>query len=126
MKQQGDTAELRFMLLNHELGYIVSKPFGDNAKYDLIVDTGTELQKIQIKSTKRKETSCGMDCYNCLVCSGGDSKQRYSDQDIDYIAIYVIPENAWYKIPIKEIKGKTVKLYPHRQSQRDTYEKYRI
>lgn len=126
MKQQGDTTELRFMLLNHELGYIVSKPFGDNAKYDLIVDTGKELQRVQVKSTRRKETSSGMDCYNCLVCSGADSKQQYSKEDIDYIAIYVIPEDAWYKIPITEVKGKTVKLYPHRQSQRNTYEKYRI
>lgn len=126
MKQQGDTAELRFMLLNHELGYTVSKPFGDNAKYDLIIDTGDTLERIQVKSTRRKETSSGMDCYNCLVCSGADSKQQYSEKDVDYVAIYVIPENAWYKIPIKEIKGKTVKLYPHRKSQRNTYEKYRI
>lgn len=126
MKNQGDNAELRFMLLNHELGYIVSKPFGDNAKYDLIVDTGNNLERIQVKSTKRKEKSSGMDCYNCLVCSGSDSKQKYSYKDIDYVAIYVIPENAWYKIPIKDIKGKTVKLYPHRKSQRNTYENYRI
>ena len=126
MKQQGDTTELRFMLLNQELGYTISKPFGDNSKYDLIVDTGIELQRIQVKSTRRKETSSGMDCYNCLVCSGADSKQQYSTKDIDYVAIYVIPENAWYKIPVKYIKGKTVKLYPHRKSQRDTYEKYRI
>ena len=126
MKNQGDSAELRFMLLNHELGYVVSKPFGDNAKYDLIVDTGSNLERIQVKSTRRKETSFGMDCYNCLVCSGADSKQQYTEKDIDYIAIYVITENAWYKIPIKEIKGKTVKLYPHRVPQRNTYEKYRI
>ena len=126
MKQQGDATELRLMLLNHELGYTVSKPFGDNTKYDLIVDTGKELQRVQVKSTRRKETSGGMDCYNCLVCSGSDSKQVYTEKDIDYIAIYVIPENAWYKIPIVEIKGKTVKLYPHRNSQRNTYEKYRI
>ena len=126
MKQQGDTAELKFMLLNQELGYTISKPFGDNAKYDLIVDIGTELQRIQVKSTRRKETSSGMDCYNCLVCSGSDSKQQYSYKDVDFIAIYVIPENSWYKIPIIEIKGKSIKLYPHRKSQRNTYEKYKI
>ena len=118
MKHQGDSAELRFMLLNHELGYIISHPFGDNAKYDLIVDTGITLERVQVKSTSRKDTSSGMDCYNCLVCSGRDSKQQYTEKDIDYIAIYVIP--------VKEIKGKTVKLYPHRKSQRNTYEKYRI
>jgi PD-(D/E)XK endonuclease len=126
MKQQGDIAELKFMLLNQELGYVVSKPFGDNAKYDMIVDTGDNLERIQVKSTKRRDTSSGMDCYNCVVCSGSDSKQRYLEEDIDYVAIFVIPENAWYKIPIKEINGKTIKLYPHRKSQRNTYEKYRI
>jgi len=126
MKTQGDNAELKFMLLSHELGYIISKPFGDNSKYDLIIDNGNDLEKIQIKSTSRKDTSSGMDCYNCLVCSGLKQKQKYNEKDVDFIVIYVIPENTWYKIPVKEIKGKTVKLYPHRQSQRNTYEKYRI
>lgn len=126
MKRQGDTAELKFMLLNHELGYIISKPFGDNAKYDLIVDDGFELKRVQVKSTSRKDTSSGMDCYNCLVCSGKDSKQKYSKVDVDYVAIYIIPEDVWYLIPIDEIGGKTVKLYPHRDSQRNTYEKFKI
>ena len=126
MKTQGDNAELKFMLLSHELGHIISKPFGDNSKYDLIIDNGNDLEKIQIKSTSRKDTSSGMDCYNCLVCSGSKQKQKYNEKDVDFIVIYVIPENTWYKIPVKEIKGKTVKLYPHRQSQRNTYEKYRI
>ncbi len=126
MKIQGDNAELKFMLLSQELGYIISKPFGDNSKYDLIIDNGNDLEKIQIKSTSRKDTSSGMDCYNCLVCSGSKQKQKYNEKDVDFIVIYVIPENTWYKIPVKEIKGKTVKLYPHRQSQRNTYEKYRI
>ena len=126
MKTQGDNTELRFMLLSQELGHIISKPFGDNSKYDLIIDNGNDLEKIQIKSTSRKDTSSGMDCYNCLVCSGSKQKEKYNEKDVDFIVIYVIPENTWYKIPVKEIKGKTVKLYPHRQSQRNTYEKYRI
>ena len=126
MKQQGDTAELKFMLLNHELGYTVSKPFGDNSKYDLIVQIGSELQRVQVKSTRRKDTSSRMDCYSCIVCSGSKNKQSYSEKDIDYIAIYVIPENAWYKIPIKKIRGKSVKLYPHRTSRTNTYEQYRM
>ncbi len=126
MKNQGDEAELKFMLLNYKLGYTISKPFGDNSKYDLIVDTGIELQRIQIKSTKRKENSSGMNCYNCIVCHGKDNKKKYSKNDIDYVVVYVIPEDTWYKIPVDEVKGKSVKLYPHRDSNRNTYEKYKI
>ena len=63
MKTQGDNAELRFMLLSQELGYIISKPFGDNSKYDLIIDNGNDLEKIQIKSTSRKDTSSGIQIH---------------------------------------------------------------
>jgi len=126
MKDQGDNAELRFMLLNHSLGYIVAKPFGDNAKYDLIIDTGTELQRIQVKSTQRRETSGARDAYNCCVCSGSKFKERYSKEHVDYVAVYVIPEDTWYKIPVEEIKGKSVKLYPHRCPQKNIYEKYKL
>jgi hypothetical protein len=126
MKNQGEETELRFMLLSYEKSFIVSKPFGDNAKYDVIVDDGKSLERIQIKSTSRKDTSSGADCYSCLVSHGRDSKQQYTKKDIDSVVIYVIPENAWYKIPIEEIKGKTVKLYPHRVPHRESYERYRI
>jgi len=126
MKNQGEETELRFMLLSYEKGFIVSKPFGDNAKYDVIIDDGNQLERIQIKSTSRKDKSGGMDCYSCLVCSGRDSKEMYSKKDIDSIVIYVIPENTWYKIPVEEINGKTVKLYPHRTPKKQTYEKYRL
>ena len=126
MKHQGDTAELRFMLLNHSLGYTIAKPFGDNAKYDLIVEVDNKLQRIQVKSTKSKDISTGTDCYRCNVCSGASVKKMYSDNDIDFVAIYVIPEDAWYKIPVNEIKSKSVRLYPHRKSRNESFEKYRI
>ena len=126
MKYQGDSAELRFMLLNHLLGYTVAKPFGDNAKYDLIVQINNKLERIQVKSTQSKDTSIGTDCYRCAVCSGASVKRMYSDKDIDYVAIYVIPVDAWYKIPVNEIKTKSIRLYPHRKSKRNFFEKYRI
>ncbi len=126
MKSQGEETELRFMLLSYEKGFIVSKPFGDNAKYDIILDNGKTLERIQIKSTSRMDTSSGANCYSCLVSHGRDSKKKYTKYDIDSIVIYVIPENVWYKIPIEEIKGKSVKLYPHRIPNKESYEKYRI
>ena len=111
MKHRGDTNELRFMLLYHELGYTISKPIGDNAKYDVIVDNGINLERIQIKSTTRKDIHKGSDAYSCLVCHGSASKIKYTKNDIDFIVVYVIPEKTWYKIPVEEIKGKNVRLY---------------
>ena len=126
MKLQGDRAELMFMLYCQEKGYIISKPFGDNAKYDLIVDDGVTLNRVQIKSTSRKDTGKRTDCYNCLVCSGCNSKTKYTKKDVDEIAIYVIPEKTWYRIPVEQVTGKTVKLYPHRESCSHKYEVYKV
>lgn len=136
-KNQGDAAEIKFMLLNLEMGYTVSRPFGEKSRYDIIVDNGTTLERVQVKSTSRKDLSSGMNCYNCMVYThgyvrknNGNSKiytlKKYTKKEIDFVAIYIIPENAWYKIPIEEIKGYNVKLYPHRKSRSNTFEKYRL
>lgn len=142
MKQkQGNAAEIKFLLLNLEMGYTVSRPFGEQSRYDLIVDTGITLERVQVKSTSRKDLTNGMDCYNCQVYTQGYVKRKYvksnsnskkyilkkyTKKEIDFIAIYVVPEGAWYKIPIEEINGYNVKLYPHRKSRTNKFEKYRM
>lgn len=57
-KDRGDETEARVI---HELvscGYSVSLPFGDNNKYDLVLDAGGELYRIQCKTgwTTKKGT----------------------------------------------------------------------
>ena len=108
-----------------EDGAAVNLPFGDNQKYDCITDRNG-LSRVQIKSTSRHETCARMDTYNALVCHGASSKQKYTKADCDIIAIHVIPCDAWYLIPIENISGKTVKLYPHRADCiTNKYEKWR-
>jgi hypothetical protein len=127
MKRQGDTAEIKFLLMSHEKGYVVSKPFGDNCKYDFIVDTGSELQRVQVKSTTRKGYGYKLMRYECTVCSGTDrSKTSYTKKDVDYIAIYIIPINVWYMIPVEEVTVKTIAVYPDDTKNRYRYSKYKI
>jgi len=124
MKRQGIITELRFMSEVSLREIAVSLPYGDNEKYDCITD-GSELKRVQIKSTSRHETSSRLDAYNALVCHGASNKEKYTSEDCDIIAIYVIPYDAWYLIPVDEINGKTVKLYPHREGSTNKYEKWR-
>jgi hypothetical protein len=126
MKDQGELTELKFMCLAYEMGFIVSKPFGDNAKYDFLIDDKVSIKRIQVKSTQRKDHSKNNYCYNCSVAHGSLSKTYYTKDDIDAFVIYVIPEDAWYFIPIESVTGKTIKLYPHRTPIKNTYERFRI
>lgn len=126
MTNNGNIAELKFALLCIEQGIHVSKPLFDIAKYDLIIDIKGCLIRIQIKSTRYLNKGKRAHYYNCMVASGTKSKVRYSKNDIDFIAAYVIPEDAWYIIPIEEISAQSIKLYPHRENCNHRYEKYRI
>ena len=114
------------MLLSMELGHIVSKPISENTRYDLIVDTGEELQRIQIKSTNRKVIKQNTYFYKCSFCYGRKHKQHYMANDIHYIAVYIFPENVWYKIPFDAIKGKTGNFYPNLTPKSNKYERFRL
>jgi len=125
MKQQGEVTELRFYLELFERGLIVSKPFGDNAKYDFIVDSGERLTKVQVKSVSVKDECSRNDRYRINATHGNKVKRMYTTNQCDVLAGYVIPEDTWYLIPIHLISGSSINLYPHKDTEIGMYEKYK-
>jgi DNA-binding sugar fermentation-stimulating protein len=49
-KLAGDLAEIAFLYRALGRALIVSKPYGDNARYDFVVDNGTRSCRVQVKS----------------------------------------------------------------------------
>ena len=125
-KKQGEITELRFYLMAFEKGLIVSKPFGDNQKYDFIVDAKGRLSRVQVKSVSMKDKySRGRMRYRINASFGASRKQSYSKEIIDFLVVFVIPENAWYVIPVEIISAiKTLGFRPDRNSN-GKLEKYR-
>ena len=50
-KRRGELAELAFVYKAASLGFGVAKPYGDSERYDFILDSGSKLWRIQVKST---------------------------------------------------------------------------
>jgi len=50
-KEQGDWAELCFMARARQMGLTVLKPYGDSSAYDVRIDVGGRLLRVQTKST---------------------------------------------------------------------------
>jgi len=123
-KERGEWVELLFMANAARMGLKVAKPHGDSARYDVIVQGGGNLYRVQVKSTlfKRKE------CYECLCFWSRVSKTRkakiYSKDDIDIVAAYVVPEDSWFLIPVSEIRGITLYLPPRKRANVSKYGKY--
>jgi len=120
-KSQGDWVEVCFLLRALTLGLRVSKPYGENCPYDFIVDNGRRLLRVQVKSVLIPQEGF----YQVKTAGGNRSKRAYSPRELDLIAAYVIPADAWYIIPLRALAGrKTIRVCPHRPSRRP-FERFR-
>jgi hypothetical protein len=85
--------------------------------WDFIVTCPAGTLKVQIKSTNRK-TSTNTYAVNC------SSQNNFMCDTLDVVGCYVMPEDIWWMIPRKEIKGLGVKLniLPESKSKHKKYQ----
>jgi hypothetical protein len=106
-KKRGEWVELVFAVRAMELGLRLARPWGESSGYDFTVDQGARIVRVQVKSTIFKE---GVSGYSCTL---KDSKGPYKKNTFDFVAAYVIPEDVWFVIPEKVVRGMwSVGLYP--------------
>ena len=100
-KNQGDQAELLFDLRAIENGFAVSRPITEALAYDRVLDNGTALLRVQIKSVKLKRKvkgATGVVSWQYHV-KGSYSKNKdekhkpFSAADFDVLAVRFIGHN---------------------------------
>ena len=105
-KRRGELAELAFHLKATQMGFRVFKPYGDSERYDFILDAGKRLWSVQVKST----TTILNGRYHINAHRRTQGKAiAYTASEIDILAAYIIPENAWFILPI-EVLGTRASL----------------
>lgn len=72
-------------------GFVVSYPLFTQSRYDLIIDTGSRLLKVQVK--KAVESSAKGNRF-IQIRLGGCGHPEYTDASYDFIAV-VYKENVW-------------------------------
>ena len=97
-KKRGEWAESVFMARAAEHGLAVSKPLGDSGSFDCVVGRPGKFVAVQVKCTMAKLQS-----GKGYVCSVKRNNKRYRAGSFDFLAAYVIPEDAWYIVPAKVI-----------------------
>ena len=99
-KRRGEWVELQFMARATGKGFTVSKPWGDSARYDFAVEYGGRFHRVQVKSTSRCRPGDPR-AYMCSVVRRyADGKGKpYGKNEIDFFALFLIPEEVWYIVP---------------------------
>jgi hypothetical protein len=121
-KQQGEWVEMQFMARAAANGFTVTKPWGDSVRYDFAIELKGKFQRVQVKSTASRDGAS----YACnTVWSAPQGRSRkYSPKDIDFFAIFVIPDEAWYILPIAELKRARSTFYLNPRNPKSRYFRY--
>ena len=114
-KRLGQLGETAFLHRATELRLIVSQPFGDNERYDFIVDNDYRLMRIQVKTTAslRHGNAYEVHTGRRLSPSGRTSSPivPYLKSEVDFIVVYLEPEKTWYIIPVTALAGRTTLVF---------------
>jgi hypothetical protein len=98
-KAKGEISEGLVIAHLLKLGYSISMPFGDNQRYDVIVDDGDRLWRAQVK-TGRLRRGCVI--FNC-VSLNAFTQQRFSYRgQIDMFLVYCPDTEKVYWVPIEK------------------------
>lgn len=114
-KDKGNIGESLALAEFVKRNIIVSIPFGDNARYDLIADFNGKLNKIQVKYCNQKiseNNSISCPCSSSLNHTTNKIKTTY-ENDIDYFVFYLAEWDKILLVPIEAIgdkKGITFRL----------------
>ncbi|HVP44338.1 MAG TPA: group I intron-associated PD-(D/E)XK endonuclease [Terriglobales bacterium] len=120
-RDKGDWAELVFVVKAIGLGFTVCRPYGDNHRFDFLVFApGGPIHRVQVKSSWGKTANM----YRFKANASG--RHRYRKDEVDFVVVYVAPEEAWYVIP----RGKLARydvgyVMPHIPGSRAQWENYR-
>ena len=107
-KKQGDIGMCYAIAYYSKLGWTISIPVTDSQDYDLIVDNGDSLLKVQVKTTTQV-SEYGIPQVNLRVNGGnrsGSTNKLFDTNDCDLLFV-MTEKGEFFSIPREEITAKT-------------------
>ncbi len=110
-KTKGDISELHVAAALASAGYSVSKPLGENQRYDLIADDGERLHRVQVKTGRVRG---GVIMFSCCSTHGHrrtrDLATRPYTGQIELLAVYCPENEKVYVIPEAQLTRTKIQL----------------
>ncbi|MCW2976118.1 MAG: hypothetical protein JWM06_1399 [Actinomycetia bacterium] len=103
-KDVGDRTTLAVMLALGEAGYDVLLPFGENMRYDLVIDDGRILSRVQCKTGRLSKGAVIFRTASSYYHhpNPGTPSKHYQGQ-VDFFGVYCRATTGVYLVPIDEL-----------------------
>lgn len=110
-KKQGNVGVARAIYEYTRMGYTVLAPLSDSDKYDLVIDTGTDLFRVQVKTSRQRQKGGeGRTGFVVQLATHGGNTQKNTIRkrsDDDYDVLFVLLETGdCYSIPVLELQAR--------------------
>jgi PD-(D/E)XK endonuclease len=105
---KGAIAETAIMAEAAKLGFVVLRPVVEGRRYDLVIDTGPRLLRVQCKWAPRKGAVIVAHVSTCRHTPRGYVRSTYTADEIDGIGVYCEDLNRCYYVPINDVAGRYV------------------
>jgi hypothetical protein len=105
---KGAIAEAAITAEAVKLGFVVLRPFPEGRRYDVVIDTGPRLLRVQCKSGRLKGAVIAVTLATCRhTPRHGYVRTKYTADDIDGVAVYCHELDRCYFLPIEEVGGRS-------------------
>jgi PD-(D/E)XK endonuclease len=100
-KMLGDRSEAVVLAELIQAGYKVSIPFGEDQRYDLILDDAGVLSRVQVKTGRLRDGAILFNCYS--VHAGRNGRLRTYRGAIEFFGVYCPGVEGVYLVPVGEV-----------------------
>jgi hypothetical protein len=105
-KKIGDRTTLAVMAALETAGYALLIPFGENTRYDLVIDDGSALARVQCKTGRLRGGAVRFKaCSSYAHHRRADgSKTRPYDGEVDFFAVHCPETDGVYLVPLGDLR----------------------
>jgi hypothetical protein len=119
---KGAIAEAAITAAAVELGFVVLRPLVEGRRYDLIIDTGPRLVRVQCKWGRLKGDVVVVTVATCRYTPAhGYIRSKYTADEIDGVGVYCHELKRCFFLPIEVVGGRSgfhLRLTPAANNQR--------
>lgn len=102
-KDVGDRTTLAVMIALNDLGFAIFVPFGENTRYDLVIDDGAHLARVHRKTGRLRRGAVRWSaCSSYAHHLNAQTPQRDYLGEIDYFGIHCPDNGGVYLVPIED------------------------
>lgn len=109
-KQKGAITELAVMTRLAKKEIPVSVPFGDNSRYDLVIEINDKLERVQCKTARLSRNENAIEFSTCSTYGHVDGKMKNDqrktyDGEVEWFGVHCIEIDKTYLIPFESVKN---------------------